>query len=69
MGASMFYQQKMTAATVGPTQAKILMSIPVLFTFMFVNFASGLVLYWFVNNLIAIFQHHMINRHNEAQGI
>ncbi len=66
MGASMFWQQKMTATNVGPTQAKILMLLPVVFTFMFVNFASGLVLYWFVNNLLAIFQHYMVNRQNMA---
>jgi YidC/Oxa1 family membrane protein insertase len=66
MGASMFLQQKMTPTTADPTQAKIMMFLPVLFTFMFVNFASGLVLYWFVNNLLAIFQQHMINRQQKA---
>ena len=62
MGASMFLQQKMTPTTADPTQAKIMMFLPVIFTFMFINFASGLVLYWFVNNLLAIFQQQMINR-------
>ncbi len=66
MGASMFLQQKMTPTTADPTQAKIMMFLPVLFTFMFVNFASGLVLYWFVNNLLAIFQQYMINRQKKA---
>ena len=66
MGASMFLQQKMTATTAGPTQAKIIMFIPVDFTVLFVNFASGLVLYWLVSNLLAIFQHYMINRQNNA---
>ena len=66
MGASMFLQQKMTPTTADPTQAKIMMFLPVLFTFMFVNFASGLVLYWFVNNLLAIFQQQMINRQKKA---
>lgn len=66
MGASMFLQQKMTPTTADPTQAKIMMFLPVIFTFMFVNFASGLVLYWFVNNLLAIFQQQMINRQKKA---
>jgi YidC/Oxa1 family membrane protein insertase len=63
MGASMFLQQKMTTpSTVSPTQAKVMLFLPVLFTFMFVNFASGLVLYWLVNNLLTIFQYYVINR-------
>ena len=66
MGASMFLQQKMTPTTADPTQAKIMLFLPILFTVMFVNFASGLVLYWFVNNLLAIFQQYMINQQNKA---
>ncbi len=62
MGASMFLQQKLTPTTADPTQAKIMMFLPVIFTFMFLNFASGLVLYWFVNNLLAILQQQLINR-------
>jgi YidC/Oxa1 family membrane protein insertase len=65
MGASMFLQQKMTPTTADPTQAKIMMFLPVVFTFMFINFASGLVLYWFVNNLLAIFQQQMLNRQSK----
>ncbi len=66
MGGSMFLQQKMTPTTADPTQAKIMMFLPIVFTFMFINFASGLVLYWFVNNLLAIFQQQMINRQKKA---
>jgi len=62
MGASMFLQQKLSPSTADPTQAKIMMFLPVVFTFMFINFASGLVLYWFVNNLLSILQQVMINR-------
>ncbi|HBH28923.1 MAG: membrane protein insertase YidC [Desulfofustis sp. PB-SRB1] len=62
MGASMFLQQKMTPTTADPTQAKIMMFLPLIFTVMFVNFASGLVLYWFVNNLLSILQQYTINR-------
>ncbi|MEN8189833.1 MAG: membrane protein insertase YidC [Thermodesulfobacteriota bacterium] len=66
MGGSMFLQQKMTPTTADPTQAKIMMFLPVVFTFMFLNFASGLVLYWFINNLLAILQQQMINRQKKA---
>lgn len=62
MGASMFLQQKMTPTTADPTQAKVMMFLPVMFTFMFLNFASGLVLYWFINNMLAILQQYLINR-------
>lgn len=62
MGASMFIQQKFTPTTADPTQARIMMLLPVVFTFMFVNFASGLVLYWFINNLLSILQQQLINR-------
>ncbi|MFH1020419.1 MAG: membrane protein insertase YidC [Pseudomonadota bacterium] len=65
MGATMFLQQKMTPATGDPTQQKVMMFMPVIFTFMFLNFASGLVLYWFVNNLLSIGQQYLVNR-NEA---
>ncbi len=66
MGLSMFLQMKLTTTNAGPTQAKIMMLIPVLFTFLFINFASGLVLYWLVNNLLAIFQHYLITRKHNA---
>jgi YidC/Oxa1 family membrane protein insertase len=62
MGASMFLQQKMTPTPGDPTQAKIMMFLPVIFTFMFVNFSSGLVLYWLVNNILSIGQQYRINK-------
>ncbi len=68
MGASMYLQQKMTPTTADPTQARIMQFLPVVFTFMFINFASGLVLYWFVNNLLSILQQQMINRKTKAQN-
>ena len=43
-----------------------MMFLPVIFTFMFLNFASGLVLYWLVNNLLSIGQQYMINRQTAA---
>jgi len=66
MGATMFLQQKMTPATGDPTQQKVMMFMPLIFTFMFLNFASGLVLYWFVNNLLSIGQQYLVNRHEAA---
>jgi YidC/Oxa1 family membrane protein insertase len=66
MGGSMFLQQKMTPSPADPTQAKIMMFLPVIFTFMFLNFASGLVLYWLVNNLLSIGQQYMINKAKDA---
>jgi YidC/Oxa1 family membrane protein insertase len=66
MGASMFFQQKMTPTTADPTQARIMQFLPVIFTVMFINFASGLVLYWLINNLLSILQQYLINRKNKA---
>jgi YidC/Oxa1 family membrane protein insertase len=62
MGASMFVQQKMTPTTADPMQAKIFMMMPIVFTFMFLNFPSGLVIYWLVNNLLTILQQYFIHR-------
>lgn len=66
MGASMFLQQKMTPTTADPTQARVMQFLPIIFTFMFLNFASGLVLYWLVNNLLSILQQQLINRKSKA---
>jgi len=60
MGASMFIQQKMTPTPGDPAQAKMMMFMPIIFTFMFINFPSGLVLYWLVNNLLSIGQQYRI---------
>jgi YidC/Oxa1 family membrane protein insertase len=62
MGATMFIQQKMTPTSMDPKQAKLFMLMPVVFTFMFLNFPAGLVLYWLVNNLLTILQQYRINR-------
>ena len=56
MGATMFIQQKMTPSTMDPNQAKMFMIMPVVFTFLFLNFPSGLVIYWLVNNVLTIAQ-------------
>lgn len=62
MGITMVIQQKMTPSSMDPRQAKIMMFMPVIFTFMFLNFASGLVLYWLVNNILSIVQQIHVNR-------
>lgn len=56
MGASMFIQQKLTPTPGDPAQAKIMLFMPVIFTFMFLSFPSGLVIYWLTNNIISIGQ-------------
>ncbi|NDV20735.1 membrane protein insertase YidC [Pseudodesulfovibrio sp. JC047] len=62
MGASMFLQQKMTPSAGDPTQQKIMLFMPLIFTFMFLQFPSGLVVYWLFNNLLSIGQQLMIAR-------
>jgi YidC/Oxa1 family membrane protein insertase len=52
----------MTPTPGDPTQAKMMMLMPVFFTFIFINFPSGLVLYWLVNNVLSIGQQTYINK-------
>ncbi|MDA8121474.1 MAG: membrane protein insertase YidC [Deltaproteobacteria bacterium] len=56
MGASMFFQQKLTPAAGDPNQQKIMMFMPLIFTFMFWGFPTGLVIYWLANNVLSIGQ-------------
>jgi YidC/Oxa1 family membrane protein insertase len=62
MGATMFIQQKITPTTMDPTQAKIMLVLPVGMTFLFVNFPAGLVLYWVTNNTLTIVQQLITDR-------
>ncbi len=62
MGVTMFIQQKMTPTQLEPMQQKIMLALPVVFTFMFLSFPSGLVLYWLVNNILTIGQQMYINK-------
>jgi YidC/Oxa1 family membrane protein insertase len=62
MGASMFLQQKMSPPPGDPTQAKMMMFMPIFFTFIFINFPSGLVLYWLVNNILSMAQQHYVTK-------
>jgi YidC/Oxa1 family membrane protein insertase len=63
MGASMFVQQKMSPSPGDPAQAKMMMFLPLIFTFLFLNFAAGLVIYWLVNNVLAIIQQYFTNKY------
>ena len=63
MGGTMFLQQKMTPSAGDPAQAKMMMFLPLIFTFMFLNFASGLVIYWLVNNVLSIIQQYYTNKY------
>jgi len=62
MGVTMVIQQKMTPTSMDPTQNKIMMLMPIVFTFIFLNFPSGLVLYWLMNNVFSIAQQFYANR-------
>ena len=62
MGASMFFQQKMSPPPGDPTQAKMMMFMPIFFTFIFINFPSGLVLYWLVNNILSMAQQYYVTK-------
>jgi YidC/Oxa1 family membrane protein insertase len=62
MGLSMYLQQKLSPSSLDPTQAKMMQFLPIIFTFMFINFPSGLVLYWLVNNVLSIAQQHYVNK-------
>jgi YidC/Oxa1 family membrane protein insertase len=62
MGASMFIQQKMTPVMGDPRQAKMMLFMPVIFTFMFLNLPSGLVLYWTLSNVLQIAQQKYMER-------
>jgi YidC/Oxa1 family membrane protein insertase len=68
MGATMFWQQRMMPTTADPTQQKIFMVMPVIFTVMFLNVPSGLVVYWLVSNLLTIGQQYMTNRIISTRG-
>ncbi|GAA5648156.1 MULTISPECIES: membrane protein insertase YidC [Vibrio] len=70
MGASMFMIQKMSPTTVtDPMQQKIMMFMPVMFTFFFLFFPSGLVLYWLVSNVVTLIQQTLIYKALEKKGL
>jgi YidC/Oxa1 family membrane protein insertase len=62
MGATMVIQQKMTPTAADPAQAKMFMLMPIMFTFLFLNFPSGLVVYWLINNVLSIAHQYYLNK-------
>jgi YidC/Oxa1 family membrane protein insertase len=59
MGATMFWQQKIAPTSMDPVQQRVMMIMPVMFTFMFLSYPSGLVIYWTISNLWAIGQQYL----------
>lgn len=68
MGASMLLMQKMQPMPTDPTQAMVMKIMPIAFTFFFMIFPSGLVLYWTINNLLSMLQQWYVNRQLAAAG-
>ncbi|TVT82172.1 membrane protein insertase YidC [Pseudomonas sp. H3(2019)] len=66
MGATMFIQQQLNPTPPDPMQAKVMKLMPIIFTFFFLWFPAGLVLYWVVNNCLSITQQWYITRKIEA---
>ncbi len=56
MGATQFLQQKLTPSSAEPMQRRMMMAMPIVFTFLFLKFPSGLVLYWLTNNVLTVIQ-------------
>ena len=69
MGGSMYFMQKLNPAPPDPMQAKIMQWMPIVFTFFFLWFPAGLVLYWVCNNLLSMAQQYIINRRIESGAI
>ena len=68
MGATMWIQQKLNPTPPDPMQAKVMQMMPIFFTFLFLFFPAGLVLYWVVNNTLSITQQYIITRNIEKAG-
>ncbi|MCR5562173.1 MAG: membrane protein insertase YidC [Desulfovibrio sp.] len=68
MGVTMFLQQKMSPPANDATQQKIMMFLPIIFTFLFLGFPSGLVIYWLANNVLSIFQQWLMIRKNKTSA-
>jgi YidC/Oxa1 family membrane protein insertase len=66
MAVSMYVQTKLNPTPPDPIQAKVMMFMPLVFSFMFFYFPSGLVLYWVVNNILSIAQQWVITKQSEA---
>ncbi len=68
MGLTMFLQQRMRPPATDPTQQKIMMFLPLIFTVLFLGFPAGLVIYWLVNNILSIFQQWLMMRKNKGKA-
>ncbi|MCW3147761.1 membrane protein insertase YidC [Stutzerimonas stutzeri] len=66
MGVTMFIQQQLNPTPPDPMQAKVMKLLPIIFTFFFLWFPAGLVLYWVVNNVLSIAQQWYITRQIEG---
>jgi len=64
----MWLQMRLNPTPPDPTQAKVMQMMPIVFTFMFMWFPAGLVLYWSVNNILSMTQQWIITRRIEASG-
>ena len=69
MGASQFVQQKITPSAADPMQRRIFMLMPFFFTFLFLGFPSGMVLYWLTNNVLGIVQQLGYKRLKERRAV
>jgi YidC/Oxa1 family membrane protein insertase len=67
MGLTQFINQKMTPTTGDSTQQRMMLIMPVIMTIFFINFPSGLVLYWLTNNVLQIGQQYIFNRIRQKQ--
>ena len=68
MGVSMYLTQRMQPEPPDPVQAAVFKYMPVIFTFLFLWFPSGLVLYWLVNNILSILQQWFVTRQLEKSS-
>ena len=64
MGITMYVQQKLNPAPTNKDQARMFALMPLIFTFMLGHFASGLVIYWTLSNILSIIQQKAIMRKN-----
>ncbi len=69
MGLTQFISQKMTPTSADPAQARMMLIMPLVFTIFFLNFQSGLVLYWLTSNVLQIGQQYIMNRMMKAKKV
>lgn len=68
MGVTMLIQHRLNPTPLDPIQARVMMILPIVFTFFFIFFPAGLVLYWVVNNTLSIAQQWYITRMMEKKA-